>query len=166
MSSAELNTSKVLVLSLQRQKMHSLIITETVFNFWLNRLSVVVDVYLDFCKKYSDYMLMYGRCKAMTQNDLMAIQTAANVAGVNREQLLLNWSCSLEEELLTGIDINKMYYIELPPIALEVKKIRWFIIYKVMNSLRDRKIGWERFEKAMKGHNKVTLLRVRRGDRF
>jgi hypothetical protein len=166
MSTAELETTKAIIISLQKQKINRFVIAEFVLEFWLNQLSVLADEYLKFCKIYAESVTAFNNCQVMIQNDLLAIQAARNAGGVNMDRLLSNLSSSLKEESWAKEFVDKLYHVDLPPITLKIKKVRWFIIYKLLNGLADRNRGWKKLEMVMKGHNKDIILRVKRADRF
>ena len=166
MSTAELETTKAIIISLQKQKISRFVIAEFVLEYWLRRLSYMTEVYIGFCDRYADAISAYVYYQTMASNDFLAIQREMSVGGVNLDQLLLNHSLSTEKELSTGDIADKMYYVEFPPIALEIKKIKWFIIYKLLNGLTDRRRGWKKLVEAMKGHNRDKILRVKRANKF
>jgi hypothetical protein len=166
MSTAELETTKAIIISLQRQKISPFVIEEFVSDFWFNHLSVLADEYLKICKLCDESITAFNNCQAIIRNDLLAIRAARNAGGVGVDLLLSNLSCSLSEESLAKGLIYKLHTVDLLPITLKIKKVRWFIIYKLLNGLADRNSGWKKLEMAMKGHNKDLILRVKRADRF
>ncbi len=166
MSTAEIETTKAIIISLQKQKINLFVIEEFVWEFWLKHLSVLADEYLKICKLCDESVTAFHNCQVIIRNDLLTIQAARNAGGVNMDRLLSNLSCSLREESWAKEYIYKLHTVDLLPITLKIKKVRWFIIYKLLNGLIDRKRGWEKLEMVMKGHNKDIILRVKRADRF
>ena len=166
MSNEELDVTKFLIKRFRRQSVHPALIMDFVLDFWVLRMSIIIDIFHGVCVRYDDALKAYKTCQRFVSLDLAAIIAARNANVVNMEYLETNFSCSIEESMAMYDFVTNLYNVEFQPLVLEIKRIRWFIIYKLLNNHSCRKQGWEKLENAMKGRNKELIFRVKRTDRF